>query len=336
MKANIKKISEMTGYSMATVSNALTGNRGVSQEAENIILAAARKIGYLENNKISSVRYVILNKQKHIVDSVPHMGDILNGVEEEAQRLGYSLLVEIIDCTTEEGIARLQAIIHDRSAGSIFLATELDEADESLFDDAECPYILVGYGSSKKMLDTVNVSNFSAMYQNILYLHERGHEKIGYLRCDIRTYEFGQRETGFYSGMKAAGLSVNPPFIFDLPIKIGSSFERMNTILDQNPELPTAFVTDSDNIIAGVIKAFKNHGYRIPEDISLIGFGDTNYCQILQPELTSVHMHLITTGIQTMRRLNDIIVSPRFVKQNIQICTFLAERNSVMDISENR
>ena len=93
MKANIKKISELTGFSPATVSNALNNKRGVNKETAEKIRQTAREIGYLAEWHVSSIKLVMYRASGAIVNDSPFFSSLVAGVEAEARNFGFDTLV---------------------------------------------------------------------------------------------------------------------------------------------------------------------------------------------------------------------------------------------------
>ena len=99
MKINIKTISELTGFSQATVSNALNNKRGVNKETAERILAVAREHGYLPELKIDNIKLVIYKKQGVVVSDTPFFSALIEGVEAESRSAGYETTI----CNLNQG-----------------------------------------------------------------------------------------------------------------------------------------------------------------------------------------------------------------------------------------
>ena len=108
----------------------------------------------------------------------------------------------------------------------------------------------------------------------------------------------------------------------------------MSAYLDTKPKLPTAFAADNDIIALGAMKALKEHGFKIPRDISIIGFDDVPFCEISSPALTTIRVFKQEMGQMAVKQLLGKIKSESYIKTKIQICTEFVERKSVRDNSE--
>ena len=107
----------------------------------------------------------------------------------------------------------------------------------------------------------------------------------------------------------------------------------MNRLLEGRPEMPTAFFADNDIIAMGAMKALQEHGFRIPDDISIVGFDDLPFCSVTSPSLSTIKVFKQEMGRAAVRRLNELIQYGDQFKTKTQICCEFIERESVKKIS---
>ena len=91
---------------------------------------------------------------------------------------------------------------------------------------------------------------------------------------------------------------------------------------------------DNDLIAFGVMRALKDRGYRVPEDVSIVGFDDVAYCTVSSPALTTVHVNKRSMGWEAVRRLLTMMDDPNTGIFKIESCTEFVERDSVRDLAE--
>jgi len=99
----------------------------------------------------------------------------------------------------------------------------------------------------------------------------KGHIRIGYLKSKVAIQNFRFREYGIHRAVRSCGLDLDPDFILELDPSMEGARKDLSDILATGKLLPTAFVADNDNIALGACKALQDAGYRIPEDVSVIG-----------------------------------------------------------------
>ena len=164
------------------------------------------------------------------------------------------------------------------------------------------------------------------------YLAEKGHKKIGYLRGEFRIQAFRSREKGYHQKMNVYGFPVKPEYIATVGTRIETAYQKMKEYLARTEELPTAFFADNDVIAIGCMRAMKECGYSVPEDISVIGFDDVAYGMVSDPPLSTMHVYKQELGARAVRELLSMDDKDSRAKMKIQVCAEFVERGSVKEI----
>jgi len=331
-KVSIKKLSEVTGFSPATISNALNNKRGVNKETAAEVLRVAKEMGYISENRITKIRLIIYKRNGKIIDDTPFFPILINGVENECKRLGYEMSICNLDKRDEDYEEQVRWLINDITSAIIFLGTELMDNDMEIYRMAKCPFLIFDCFESNMYFDGVLINNADSARVATEYLIDKGHKKIGYLRGDFRIKAFRSRSMGYARAMSNHGLEVNHQYTFTLDTRMEGAYEDMRKILVQNPELPTAFFAENDMIAFGAMKALQEFGYRIPEDISIIGFDDLPFCEITTPRLTTIRVSKQEMGMIAVRRMDEMIKNPGRSKLKISVCAEFIERESVKEL----
>lgn len=332
MKVSIKKISEVTGFSPATVSNALNYKRGVNKDTAAKIFRAASELGYLEDNRITKVKFAIYKKTGAIVDDTPFFPLLIDGAEKECRSCGMEMSVCTLDSREENYEEQVRWLIHDKSSAVILLGTELTEEALELYRGASCPMLLLDYWSADMSFNGVLINNADSARMATEYLLSRGHRSIGYLRGNFRIKAFRSRAVGYQVAMSKAGLTPEKEYMVSLGTTMNGAYRDMKEYLAEKPKLPTAYFADNDMIALGAMKALTEAGIRIPEDVSVIGFDDLSFSAIVSPGLTTLRVSKQDMGRAAVRRLREIIEGDES-KLKIQICTQFVERGSVLDLT---
>ena len=129
MKANIRQISEITGFSLATVSNALNHKKGVNKETAEKILKTAEELGYRTGDKINRIRFVIFRRNGKIIDESHFHPAVIEGVERQAKAMGFETLFCYVDIEDPDYDIQLREILFDTQSAVILLGTEMLEED---------------------------------------------------------------------------------------------------------------------------------------------------------------------------------------------------------------
>lgn len=332
MKPNIKQLSELTGFSPATVSNALNRKKTVNSETASLIWQAAQQTGYRQTTRISKICLVVCRKHGQIVSDSPFFSSLISGVETECSSLGYATIISHLDMQAADYEHQLHKILNDRTSANLILATEFNEEDARQFTGALTPLVLLDCWLESMDFDTVSIDNTDSTYIATSYLIEKGHTQIGYLKSKTEIQNFRFREFGYRRALLGHQMTIEPAFTLELDPSMDGARRDMTEILAAKPQLPTAFVADNDNIALGACKALQDAGYRIPEDVSIIGFDDIPFCEIASPPLTTVRVFKQEMGAAAVRRLADLLANERKICTKTQICTEFIERSSVKEI----
>lgn len=332
MKASIKTISELTGFSPATISNALNHKKGVNKETSEKIFKVADEIGYAVESRISRIKLVIYKRNGSIVDNSPFFTNLLEGVETECRESGYDMVVCNLDRRSDSYEQRLDELLEDKTTAVIMLGTEALDEDFERYKDAKCPLVILDSWCTSMSFNGILINNADSAKNAVEHLIQKGHREIGYLRGKFRIKAFSARANGYNRALFKNGISIKEQYIVTLSTTMDGAYKDMISYLNQRPNLPTAFFADNDMIALGAMKALIEKGYRIPEDVSLIGFDDLTSCEISTPRLTTIKVFKQEMGQLAVRRLLEVIRDGNGIKSKIQICTEFVERDSVKDL----
>ncbi len=333
MKAGVKLISEITGYSTATVSNALNMKKGVSPSTAEDIFRVAREIGHLGTSKVSRIKLLIYKKNGLIIDDTPFFSLLINGFEQECRKSGYDMVISNLDSRLPDYKEQVKHVINEPDTAIVLLGTELSPEDLVLYKEAKNPFLLLDYWSFDMDFNGVVIDNDDSVRKAVYHLYHKGHTKIGYLQGKFRILGFKQREAGYYSAMRENGLTIHPEYIIELSTTMNGAYKDMLEYLEGKPKLPTAFFADNDMIALGAMKALQEYGYRVPEDISIIGFDDLPFCEISSPRLTSLRVPKEEMGKLAVRKIIDMLQRKEDVRIRIQVCAEFIERDSVKKLN---
>ncbi len=336
MKVNIRKISEITGFSMSTVSNALNRKRGVNKQTAEKILKTAEELGYRVEEELTKIRFVIFRKNGMIIDESSFHPAVIEGVEHQAKLMGYETIFCYVDVNDPDYEEQLVDILEDKQSAVVLLGTEMMEEDYEPYACSKNRIILLDGRSDRYAIDSVLINDTEAAEEAVGYLAGKGHERIGYLRGEFRIQAFRSRELGYYQKMHRLGLPVKPEYIAVVGTRIETAYQKMKEYLARAEELPTAFFADNDVIAIGCMRAMKECGYDVPGDISVIGFDDVAYGMVSDPPLSTMHVYKQELGARAVCELLSMTEKDNRAKVKIQVCAEFVERGSVKEIGSKR
>ena len=176
-------------------------------------------------------------------------------------------------------------------------------------------------------VDSVVMSNVSIAMDATQYLQELGHREIGYFRFALPIHNCQDRYRGYLAAMEKAGLPVPEPV--PLSPTLNGAYEDMKKLLAEGKYVPRgAAVADNDSIAIGAVKAILEAGYRIPEDLSIIGVDDIPYSAVMMPPLTTMRVSRKSLGTLAVDLLMERLRHPEWPPMHIKVDGRLVIRSS--------
>lgn len=234
MKVSVRKISEITGFSPATVSNALNRKRGVNKETAERILAVAEEMGYVGENRITKIKFVIFRRSGSIIDDSAFHPAVIEGVERCAKEMGYETVFCNLNSNDAEYEERVREILSDTSGAVVLLGTEMLDEDYELYENAKCRIILLDGWNDEGKFDGILIDNTDSACRAMEYLVRKGHREIGYLQGDFRIKAFQYRRYGFERVCQKYNLPMDLEYTVTLGTQIETAYQDMRRYLKKN------------------------------------------------------------------------------------------------------
>ncbi len=326
MGVTIRDVAAKAGVSPATVSLVLNHKNGVGEKTREEVFGAANELGYRipADKKLKKpggvIRFLKIARHGHILNRNHNVfiSDYIEGLEKEAREYGYVLEIRNYEGFDPDLI--LRELEESPPVGVVVLATELNEEDIPLFEAVKIPIVFIDTSHPYSPFDFIDMDNEGAVFSIISAFKERGHRKIGIVKSSMETRNFKQREKSFYDALLYFGLERNQKWEYSVDSTFEQSYEDMKAQLNKGKDLPTAFFCACDIITFGSMKALKEKGIAIPEDISLIGFDDLPSSSHSDPPITSIKVSKRRIGRRAFqllkRRLEGVEILP-YEKVNI-------------------
>lgn len=313
MAVTARDVAREAKVSPATVSLVFRGKPGVGRETRERVLECARKLGFeyeapQERRSTSTILLVVYKRHGRVVGDTPFFEELIKGVSDATYRHGYHRLSVSYFYATESKSEQMKAIRSVKCAGIILLATEALAGDIAPFEHLGVPIVLLDSWFPSKRLDSIVIDNSRAAYEAVLYLAKAGHRSIGYLHAGVNIRNFLERQSGFVSAMhEVAPEGMEKTHVVRVGSTVQSAYDDMCVYLDTNPTLCTAYFADNDIVAVGCMKALADHGVKMPDDVSIIGFDDTTYCDLVTPRLSTMVVPKAAMGELAVKRLIELI-----------------------------
>jgi LacI family transcriptional regulator len=346
MNTRIKDIARLADVSIATVSLVLNEKPGVGMETRERVLRLARELQYEKPGGSlhpgrngtagpanGTIQFLKIARHGHTVnrDHTVFIADYIDGIVHGAKAHNYKLEVSSFSGTPVDEI--LNTIRHDGDLrGAVVLGTELSRDDVTAFSRLAIPVVFLDTFIDFLPFDFIDMNNQDSVYRIVEHFIEKGHREIGMVRSLVQTRNFQLRHLGFVQTMAALERPLQDQYIFDCDSTFDGAYRDMQNILRSGVTLPTALFCTNDIMAFGVMKALREEGIRIPDDISIIGFDDLPTSALMDPPLTSIAVSKWEIGNTAVTRLTNRMVSPTMPAVKIVVGGTLIERESVKDL----
>lgn len=305
----LKEIAHLAGVSPATVSIVINNGKGVSEETRKRVIRLLDEDGYFDKKPRKFLGTIWLLQYKttgSVIDGCEaFFMEVISSLEKGAKENDYKFMTATFN---QENISEtLSMVKQDDNDGILVLATEMQNADLAPIKKLGLPFVAIDNGFEHESVDCVLMNNRDIVYDSVKYLHKLGHKQIGYLESSIHTNNFIARKHGYQKALLDCGLTADAAFCFSLPPNSAGAYTEMKNYLLSGKPMPTAFAADADSIAIGVIKALKEYGLKIPEDISVVGFDDIDFASMLEPALTTMRVSRERIADLAIARLTEKI-----------------------------
>lgn len=329
MATKYKDIAKQLNISPSTVSMVVNNKPGVSSETRKRIIQALDDAGIkLDNKKKPSkyIRFLKYSKYGKVVDDNGFIATVTDGVDYGARELGYNVLISAMN---QENMGEVMSMVQkDPRSGIILLGTELVEDDLHILDGINVPVVVLDNTFEFVDYDCVTMNNHGIAFKAVKYLHEKGFNEIGYLGSTVSVNNFKGRYEGYIMALRSLGLKRNADYVLRVDSTMEGSYKDFKTSLEQGRSLPRAIFAVNDTIAVGAIKAMKESGIRIPEDVAIMGVDNIPFGLMVEPPLTTLAIYNDKMGRIASRRLIEKIETGDQcnIKQNVS--AELIERSS--------
>lgn len=281
-------IAKQLGVSTVTVSKALANQKGVSEEMREKIKSLAEEMGYKANNVVKgeakrSYNIGLLVLETYIEKYASFYWEFYQRINMNANRENCFVILEVLEANSERDLVMPKVVQENKIDGLIILGRMTTEYLAMLQKKADVPVVFMDFYDKKVKTDSIISNSFYGAYNITSYLFEMGHKKIGFVGTLLATESITDRYLGYVKAMMEHGEYPKKEWL----IQDRESHIRIFDKLELPQDMPTAFVCNSDLTASGLIKTLREKGYRVPEDISVVGYDDYLYPGLCDIGITS-------------------------------------------------
>ena len=301
-------IAERVGVSTVTVSKALSGQKGVSEEVREKIRSIAEELGYQQpsaarksqNHKNFNIG--ILISERFLVKYESFYWQMYQSVATRATAKECFTMLEVIGKAEEEN-RKMPKLVQERKVdGIIVIGKMMDAYLQQLNTEAGIPVIYLDYYNGREASDSVISNSYYGTYELTYYLYRMGHRKIAYVGTLLATESITDRYFGYQKALLELGLEQKKEWVLDDRHIETGEIDTVNMLQIPN-DMPTAFVCNCDLTASFLIRKLKDNGYRVPEDISVVGFDNYLYPGLSDIQITTYEVDLEEMAKKTVHNM---------------------------------
>lgn len=294
--ATIKDVAKLAGVALSTASYAMSGDSKVSAKTREKVLEAAKQLNYQKNGFAMDLKRSHTNTIALILTDLsgPYYSELISSIQDVALSNGYDLIA----CSSMGGkeSTAVRYLLEKRVDGAIVLAHNITDEILLAASGGRFPIVVMDRLISGEGLIHVVVDSEQGGYSATRYLIEKGHRAISYISGPSNSYDNALRYQGYQRAMSEAGLEEKTKWKMSGSFVREGGYKATKMLLMQGGELPTAIFYANDEMAIGGMKALKEGGVSVPDDISVIGFDDIQLAEYIQPPLTTIRQPMYESG----------------------------------------
>lgn len=306
--ATIKDVARVAGVSLGTVSNVLNGKNSVRPGNKRKVYNAMKEVGFHYNMTASALRTKTTKNIGLIIPSItnPYYPELARGVEDAARREGLTVFLCNDDRDTEKERAYIKALLSKGVDGIILLKPRLEHSE--LLEVKERTSLVLGDASIdiRNEFHVVNADDVQGVICAMNFLGQNGHSQIAMITGMMESYSSQCRLDAYKRYLESRKLCYRPEYVVSGNYSWKSGC-RLAKQLMSLPDPPTAIFAANDMMAIGAMKGVQTMRYRIPQDISIIGYDDIEMSNLSNPALTTVHQPKYNMGTECLKMLHACI-----------------------------
>lgn len=334
MKSTIKDVAKKAGVSIATVSFVINDSKHISDETKNRVLKAINTLKYhpsksassLVTGKTGNIGFILTDD--HFLRTEPFYTRIFLGTEFEARNEGYYILLTSIkpDFSNKDELPRF---ILNKSVDGIIIAGKIPLNLIERLEAYKLPTIFIDYIPPNNSYPLVLIDNIQGAVSATNHLIALGHKNIAFIGADMEHPSLADRLNGYKQALGNANISIkNNLIVTDAKYPDRQNgFNSAKKIFSKNTKV-TAVFAGNDAMAIGVLHYLKDNGYKVPEEVSLIGFDDVEADLMLSPPLTTIRVPKVDLGIEALKLLVNTLKNKKTISKKILVPVELIVRES--------
>jgi len=303
----LKDVAKKAGVSLSAASRALNGRQDVSEETRKRISKIAQELGYVPNRFAASLKFQKTHTIGVIIEdnANPFWAEVLKGVESRAQERGYQIILANTSRSYEREEKAIQTLIQRRVDGFLIAPNQEKYDDLFMLRNLEVPFVIIG--RHIKEFESLGIpmvysDEVAGGYRATKHLIERGCKSIAFVGAQPYNTASIERCEGYKRALEEAGIEVNERLIKTGGIEIDGGYKSVMELIRDGIQFDGIFAYN-DLMAFGVIKALKEKGIKILQEVKVIGYDDIPFSNLVTPSLTTMRIKKQEMGKESFEML---------------------------------
>ncbi len=314
--ATIKDIALKAGVSISTVSYILNNTKNVRPETRQRVMAVIEEMNYYPSALAVSMKTKRTQTIGIIVPDISNMffTEIIRGIEDYANQFGYSVILCNSDENQQKEKKYINTLFKKEIDGLIFVGT--GKNPDILKKKKDMPIVIVDRKIGNEF-SSVMVNNINGGFMATEYLIQKNKTSVYLLTGPLKLSTYFDRMTGYRQALNAYNVNYNESYVVECQVSHEGGYQGVEQILQRGQEVRSIFAAN-DLIALGAMKALVHKGYRIPEDVSVVGYDDIPTASIVIPALTTIEQPKYMMGEKAaenlIRQMSQTQIQPEHIE----------------------
>ncbi|MFS3930419.1 LacI family DNA-binding transcriptional regulator [Priestia flexa] len=317
MSIKMSDVAKLANVAPATVSRVLSQPHLVSKDTQEKVLKAIKELNYQPHMIARQFRKKETKTILVVVPDItrPFFSEVLKGIQHKAVENGYRVILGDAENDIQREGEYVDLLFQKQADGMILLTARMDKNRIEEISK-QFPLVLACEYIDGLDISTVSIDNVSSARKITEHLIRLGHSKIAHITGPMNVILSRDRLKGFQQAMNSHSLPVEPTYIQEGDFSLESGYHQMIKLLSlENP--PTSVFVFNDEMALGSIKAVKDSGMKVPDDIAVVGFDNLNMSSIIEPNITTIDQPKYEIGNKAMELLLQLINGKEIKKKKI-------------------
>jgi LacI family transcriptional regulator, galactose operon repressor len=331
MPLTLEEIAKQAGVSRSTVSRVLNEHPNVSADARQRVLAVTQRLDFQPNVAARSLALgrtqiigLVIPERVSSLFTDPYFPMLIQGVSAASNAHDYSVMLWLADPDYER--RRIRKIVQGGMIDGVIIASMLiDDPLVAALTERQLPFILVGRHPTDTRINYVDVDNRLSARDMVAHLLRLGHRRVATITGPKNMIAGADRLEGYTMALRERGLAFDPSLVFEGDFTEAGGYAGMLRLLAHSPN---AVFVASDTMALGALRALREAGKRVPQDIAIASYDDMPFAARIDPPLTSVRQPVQRAGYVAAETLMDLISDPDSAPRRIILPTELVIRAS--------